>query len=220
MSVPPHPRRVPLRHGAAFVAAVLATGGIGLPAAQAQSGGSVEPARREQPVAVAPRGAESRRAPNVEEARQRALLLHETCESVLFAMHRRYFLDDGRKPVPSRVLDDVFAENSRRSGVKARWMAVNAQVMTLGHEPQDEFERRAAKALARGEEAVEEIAAGRYRRAGVIPLSADCLKCHAPAPLRPDVTRVAALVIEVPVKDDAASSEPPAPTGNSARRSP
>lgn len=185
-----------------------AVSGVGLvlgvaAAVWAQSGGRVESAKKEPPAAEAPRGAESRRAPGIDEARQRALLLHETYASVLFAMHRRYFLDDGRKPVPSRVLDDVFAETSRRSGVKARWMAVNAQVMTLGHEPQDEFEQRAAKALAKGEESVEEIAAGRYRRAGSIPLFANCLKCHAPAPLRPDVTRVAALVIEVPVKVEA-----------------
>lgn len=139
---------------------------------------------------------------SVAAARQQARLLHETYESTLQALHRRYFKDDGRMPVPSRVLDEVFADLSLRTNIKARWMAVNAQVMTLGHEPQDDFEKQAARELAKGQDEFERVEKGVYRHAGSISLFASCLKCHAPAPMNPTVHRVAALVINVPVKQD------------------
>ncbi len=139
---------------------------------------------------------------SVDAARQQARLLHETYESTLQALHRRYFKDDGRMPVPSRVMDEVFADLSVRSNIKARWMAVNAQVMTLGHEPQDDFEKQAARQLAQGQTEFERVEKGVYRHAGSITLFASCLKCHAPAPMNPTVHRVAALVINVPVIQD------------------
>lgn len=138
---------------------------------------------------------------NVEGARSQAKLLHETYEAILQAMHRRYFKDDARLPIPSRVLDEVFSDVERASNISARWIAVNAQAMSLDHEPKDPFETQAARHLASGKEEFELVEKGIYRRAGAITLFASCLKCHAPAPMRQDALRVAGLVISMPVKD-------------------
>lgn len=140
--------------------------------------------------------------PTLDEARMRAALLHDAYESTLRALHRHYFRDDGKQPVPSRVLEDVFLDVARRSKTQARWIAVNAQVMSLGHEPQDDFEKQAARQLAAGKDYVERAENGVYRRAGGIVLFASCLKCHAPAPMRADGHRVAGLVISVPMKKE------------------
>jgi hypothetical protein len=138
----------------------------------------------------------------IEEARARAVLLHEAYTGTLRAMHRHYFRDDGKQPVPSRVLEEVFSDVARRWDVEARWIAVNAQVMSLGHEPKDDFEKQAARQLAAGKEHFEQVEEGVYRRAGAIALFSSCLKCHAPAPMRPDAYRVAGLVIRVPLRGD------------------
>ena len=135
----------------------------------------------------------------VAEARMQARLLHETYVATLQAMHRRYFRDDAKQPVPSRVMEEVFADISVRFNVKARWFAVNAQVMTLEHEPRDEFEREAGRRFVAGQEEHEQVENGVYRRAGAIALFSSCVKCHAPAPMRPDVARYAGLTISVPV---------------------
>jgi hypothetical protein len=138
----------------------------------------------------------------VTEARAQARLLHETYEATLRALHRRYFRDDGKLPVPSRVLDEVFSDLSYRSNVKARWLAVNAQAMSLDHEPKDEFEKQAVRRLSSGKDEFEAVENGIYRRAGSIALFTSCIKCHAPAPMRQDVHRVAGLIISMPVKED------------------
>jgi hypothetical protein len=138
--------------------------------------------------------------PTVTEARAQARLLHETYEATLQALHRRYFRDDGKAPIPSRVLDEVFSDLSFRSKIKARWIAVNAQAMSIEHEPRDDFEKEAARRLTKGNEEFERVKDGVYRRAGSIPLFSSCIKCHAPPPMRPEVSRVAGLVISIPVK--------------------
>lgn len=138
--------------------------------------------------------------PSIAEARERATLLHDTFDATLKTMHQRYFREDAGMTVPSRALEDVFHRMARRSKVTARWLAVNAQAMSLDHEPQDDFEKAAVRALSAGKESYEEIENGRYRRAGAINLSGSCLKCHAPPPMRPNGDRVAGLVLSMPVK--------------------
>ncbi len=140
----------------------------------------------------------------VDQARTQAKLLHDTYIATLHAMHRRYFDDSARQnkqiAVPSRVMEEVFADIQLRWKMRARWLAVNAQAMSLGHEPQDDFEREAARLFVQGKETHEQVADGVYRHAGSIALFSSCLKCHAPAPMNPDVARYAGLVISVPVK--------------------
>lgn len=143
----------------------------------------------------------------VAEARLQASVLQDVYISTLLAMHRRYFKDDARQPIPSRVMEDVFRDVGYRTKVKARWLAVNAQAMSLEHEPQDEFERQAARQIATGKDDIELVEEGVYRRATSISLASSCLKCHAPAPMRPEVARYAALVISVPVKSDPVKSD-------------
>ena len=142
----------------------------------------------------------------VEQARTQAKLLHDTYISTLHAMHRRYFDDSARQnkqiAVPSRVMEEIFADIQLRWKMKARWLAVNAQAMSLGHEPQDDFEKEAARLFVQGKESHEQVVDGVYRHAGSIALFSSCLKCHAPAPMNPDVARYAGLVISVPVKSN------------------
>jgi hypothetical protein len=53
--------------------------------------------------------------------------------------------------------------------------------MNIDHSPQDDFEKNAAKALSAGQEEYERAEDGVYRRAGVIRLTSECLKCHLPS---------------------------------------
>jgi hypothetical protein len=73
--------------------------------------------------------------------------------------------------------------------------------MSIDHNPESEFEKRAAKVLATGEEEFEQIEGDMYRRAGAITLFASCLRCHESAltQLRTK-RRVAGLVINIPIK--------------------
>lgn len=75
-------------------------------------------------------------------------------ESTLYSMHRNYFKPDKQMPIPSRALEGVFYSVSRRWGVEARWLAVNAQAMSLDHKPKDQFERAAVKSLRRSQAVV------------------------------------------------------------------
>ena len=146
--------------------------------------------------------ADDKDLPTVTEARVRARLLFETYDATLNAMHRRYFTEKPGVPVPSRVLEEVFSRVSRRSKVSARWLAVNAQAMSIEHEPRDEFETAAVRALTSGKREHEVIDDAKYRYVGSITLFDSCLKCHAPAPMRQDGSRVAGLVISMSVRKE------------------
>src|SRR4051794_11582301 len=61
---------------------------------------------------------------SVEVARDRAELMHDLFADALEVVHHRYFRRDGAV-LPARALEDVFARVEGRSGVKARWIAVN-----------------------------------------------------------------------------------------------
>jgi len=139
----------------------------------------------------------------VDEARRQAKLLHSTYEAALHTVHREYFREAGRTPIPARVLEDVFYWVDQETHGETRWIAVNTEAMSIEHNPKSEFEKQAAKVLATGEEEFEQIEPGMYRRAGAITLFASCLKCHESAltQLRTK-RRVAGLVINIPVKNN------------------
>jgi hypothetical protein len=100
-------------------------------------------------------------------------------------------------------MEDVFADVARQSQSTAEWIAVNSKAMSIDHEPDDEFERKAASELASGKTAFELVENGTYRRAGAIPLTDGCIGCHTGAFAKPTKSpRVAGLVISIPVSDD------------------
>mgnify|MGYP001562913480 FL=1 len=132
---------------------------------------------------------------SVVEARGRAKLLHETYEATLLTIHRQYFHEGKGMPVPSRALEDIFHRVARRSNVEARWIAVNAQAMSIEHNPKDDFEKAAVRALDAGHESYELLQRGTYRRAAAVTLVSDCIKCHTSQTRAP----IAGLVITMRV---------------------
>ncbi len=73
--------------------------------------------------------------------------------------------------------------------------------MNIEHNPRDEFEKKAVKALTSGKNEFEAVERGSYRYVGAITLSNECLKCHLPRRTSTD-DRSAGLVISMPVKQD------------------
>jgi hypothetical protein len=135
------------------------------------------------------------------EARERGKLMHSIYAATLEVMHHRYFRAD-RAVLPARALEDVFAEIDKQSKIKTRWIAVNTPAMSINHEPESEFEKKAAIELAAGKTEFDRVEDGYYRRAGVIPLGAGCVGCHTKLFSTPAKTpRFAGLVISIPIKD-------------------
>ncbi|AMV20751.1 DUF3365 domain-containing protein [Planctomyces sp. SH-PL14] len=138
------------------------------------------------------------RRPTVEEARDRAVLLHDLANEMLRAIHQAYYREDEGLPIPALLLRDVFQELGTRRQVEFRWLAVDADAMNVDHKAKTDFEKSAVQALAMGELMREETAEGVYRQIGVVPLTSECLKCHLPN-RRSTRTRHAALMITIPV---------------------
>lgn len=136
--------------------------------------------------------------PSVDEARQRARLLHGAIHDTLQIVHARYFREDEGLMIPAASLKDVFQGMEERNGVKLRWLVVDGRAMNIDHNPKDEFEKEAARALASGKEEHELSADGAYRYAGPITLRAECLKCHLPS-RSSNKSRTAGLLISIPV---------------------
>lgn len=134
----------------------------------------------------------------LDQARQRALLIHDIYESTLLTMHRHYFQPDKQRVIPSRALEDVFYTARRRWGVEARWLAVSAQAMNIDHKPKTAFEKTAVRLLATGKKRHEEVRDGTYRMAAPIVLFANCIRCHTTRRRNP----VAGLVLSLPVKTE------------------
>lgn len=132
-------------------------------------------------------------------ARDRAKLMHDIYVATLDVMHHRYFHRE-RAVVPARAMEDVFSEMKRQSKVEARWISVNMKAMSVDHEPESDFEKKAAAEIASGKTEVEIVEGGYYRRAGMIPLHGACVNCHG-AFFREtsDTPKYAGLVISVPV---------------------
>ena len=114
---------------------------------------------------------------SVDQARDRARLLHDVSIAALESMHRTYFQRE-KSIIPSFVMEDVFGQIKRQWKVEAHWIAVNMKAMSVDHEPKTVFEKQAAREIAAGEVAYEEIADGIYRRAGAVHLGAACVNCH------------------------------------------
>ncbi len=138
---------------------------------------------------------------SVDEARGRARLLHETIHATLHVVHQEYYREDEGLELPAAALKSVFRELADRQKVELRWLVVNAQAMNVAHNPQDEFEKNAVKALASGRQEYELTENGVYRHAGAITLSSECLKCHLPNRTSTQA-RAAALVITMPIEQE------------------
>lgn len=141
----------------------------------------------------------ARRLPSVNEARDRAKLLHDTVHATLQIVHRQYYREDEGLTIPAATLKGVFQELSDRQKIEIRWLAVNAQAMNVDHKPRDEFEMNAVKAILSGKEDYEHAQDGIYRRVGIITLTSDCLKCHLPTRTSTK-DRAAGLIIAIPVE--------------------
>jgi len=146
-------------------------------------------------------------AATVDSARERAKLVHQIYATTLDVMHERYFRND-RSTIPARAMEDVFAEVARTTKIDARWIGVNAKTMGINHEPKDEFEKSAARAIGTGKEEYEAIENGIYRRAEGIPLAVGCLTCHGSFGMVPKTPRFAGLVINIPLEAAAPAKLP------------
>lgn len=140
--------------------------------------------------------------PSPQEARERADLLHGLVSDTLTVVHHAYYREDEGLPIPAVALKEVFGELATRRKVQLRWLVVDAQAMNVDHNPRDDFEKAAVKALLAGEPQHEETASGTYRRVAPISLTSECLKCHLPN-RRSTKARTAALLISMPVRSDA-----------------
>ncbi|WP_339734075.1 DUF3365 domain-containing protein [uncultured Gimesia sp.] len=137
---------------------------------------------------------------SIDAAREQARLLHEALHSTLLIVHRKYYREDEKLPIPSSVLDEVFEEMQRTRNIKFRWISVNAEAMNIDHEPKTAFEKQAAEALSSGKKEFEQVEKGIYRHVGTICLPSQCLKCHMPN-RRSTATRFAGLIISLPVSE-------------------
>ncbi|MBL4884852.1 MAG: hypothetical protein JKY95_10000 [Planctomycetaceae bacterium] len=139
---------------------------------------------------------------SVDDARNRAKLLHKIYTITLDVMHDRYFHGD-RAIVPARAMEDVFAEIQLKENIESRWISVNMKAMSVNHKPETEFEKLAAKEIAKGKREVETIAGGFYRRVGAIPLGANCTGCHGGLfSAQSNTPKFAGLVISIPIQED------------------
>jgi hypothetical protein len=135
------------------------------------------------------------------EAKERAKLMHDIYSATLDSMHHHFFRRD-RATLPARALDDVFAEVDRKTKIKSRWIAVNTPAMSLNHEAETDFEKKAAAALSGGKAEFEATEGGYYSRATPIPLGVGCVGCHTKfGPTDDKKPRFAGLVISIPVSD-------------------
>lgn len=158
------------------------------------------PPSREAKGKAAEKGNDEKRV-SVATARDRAKLLQDVYSTTLDTMHRHYFRREGAV-LPARALDDVFAEVDRKTKIKSRWIAVNTPAMSINHEPETAFEKKAAAELADGKSEYESTEKGEYLRAAPIPLGAGCVGCHTKFGATDNKKpRFAGLVISIPVKD-------------------
>lgn len=153
--------------------------------------GATLPGEPSKTAAIVPR-------PSVDEARERARLLHGTIHDTLQLVHERYYREDEGLVIPAASLKRVFQGLAERNGVELRWLVVDARAMNVDHNPRDDFEKEAVKALVAGKDEHELVADGVYRHVGLITLKSECLKCHLPA-RSSNKSRAAGLVIAMPV---------------------
>lgn len=176
-----------------FAAAEDSTPDSKPPASSATAGGG---AAKEEAAEAVPRV-------SLDVARTRAQLMHEIYAATLDTMHHRYFRGD-RAVVPARAMIDVFKEMEHQNGSRSRWISASFGPMSIDHKPKTDFEKRASKKIARGEDVVETVDDGYYRRAGSIPLGGGCVGCHGGfSAIRSESAKFAGLIISIPVDQDA-----------------
>ncbi len=176
-----------------FQVAVLQTfGQSDTPAAGTQVDGAASETRLVTEIA--------RHPATVDEARERARILHEAFHGALQVMHRDFFREDEKLSLPSRSLEDVFATMAETHQVELHWLAVDANAMSLKHEPKTDFERAAVAALTTGKDEFEQASDDKFQFARSIRLSDSCLKCHARSRSNNN-NRKAALTITMPIKN-------------------
>jgi hypothetical protein len=152
-------------------------------------------------TALSTQQADSVKRISIAEARERAKLMHNIYSATLDVLHHHFFRRD-RSVLPARAMEDVFAEMDKQSSIKAGWISVNTKPMSIHHEPKNEFEKQAAKALAAGKGEFEFVEKGMYHRAGAIPLGSGCVSCHTGFFAKtPQSQRVAGLVISIPIEE-------------------
>ena len=134
-------------------------------------GDEPSPAKAEEPATD-----NQQRVP-LEVARDRAKVMHDLYQATLDVMHERYFHGD-RAVVPARAMEDMFTRLQQQTGSEAKWISASLEPMSVNHKPKTEFEIRAAKEIAAGKSAIDEVEAGYYRRATAIPLTSACVNCH------------------------------------------
>lgn len=156
-----------------------------------------EPSEYKKATAAKPE--EDRKVATVAEARERARLMHNIYAATLDSMHHHFFQRE-RSVLPARAMEDVFAEMEKQSNIKAGWIAVNTKAMSVHHQPKNDFEKQAAKAIAAGKGDFELVENGYYHRAAAIPLGSGCVSCHTGFFSKtPQTQRFAGLVISVPI---------------------
>lgn len=136
----------------------------------------------------------------VQAARQTARRLHEAFGGALQVMHRDYFRENERMKLPSKSLEDVFAEMARTHQIELRWLAVNANAMSVNHEPKSKFDKHVVSELSGDKDEYDEVEDGVLKFAGAIPLSDSCVRCHVRSRTSNDEKK-AALVITVPIEN-------------------
>ncbi|KAF0172140.1 MAG: signal peptide protein [Limisphaerales bacterium] len=169
------------------VAAVCWLGGMGF-FQPVPSAGAAEPRAR------------SGESPAVVAARERAALTHIIYATTMEMLHRHYFRR-GQAVLPARAMEDVFADVAEQTKVEGNWIAVNTKAMSLHHEPKTDFEKRAAAAIAAGQERFEIVDKDFLRIARPIPLGEGCVNCHTGMFRSPPSSpRLAGLIVTVPLK--------------------
>lgn len=134
----------------------------------------------------------------VDVARERAKVMQEVYAATLEMLHQRYFHRD-RSLLPARAMHDIFAEMEQRSQVQARWISASLPAMSNDHEPESDFEKRAAKEIAEGKAQLETWDNDTYRRAVAIPLEGGCLGCHAGRGRKLLKKQFTGLVVSIPL---------------------
>ncbi len=136
---------------------------------------------------------------NSAEARGRAKLLHATIHGALQVVHRDFFREGEKQPIPSQSLEVVFKELARTENVQVGWLAINTEAMNVDHKAKSDFEKQAVKVLRSGKTYFESITTDSYQYVGAIRLSAQCVKCHVPS-RSSNKDRTAGLKITMPLK--------------------
>jgi hypothetical protein len=137
---------------------------------------------------------------SIELARDRATVMQDVYQATLVMLHHRYFHRD-KSILPARAMQDIFSSIKHQSQVEARWISASLKPMSIDHAPESEFEKRAAKEIAAGSNAVEVVEDGFYRRAVAIPLNGGCLSCHEGLLQNNGRKKSAGLVVSIPLLD-------------------